>query len=73
MIKSSLVNGCVRITEEEMVKLMQHFLGGKIIEYHFGPGWVGLPYDEYNPSEAIQYVVFVLRGAGIENCAGAGI
>jgi hypothetical protein len=62
----------IRITEEESIKLIHKFMGPGV-RLHFGPGWVGLPYEEDKPlPESIEYLA-ELRGVTTENCDGAGI
>ena len=62
----------IRVTEEESTKLIHKFMG-QGVDFHFGPGWMGLPYEEEQPlSNAIKYLA-VLRGVTTENCDGAGI
>ena len=62
----------VRVTEEESVKLIHKFMG-RCVDFHFGPGWCGLPYTPGEPlSDAIHYLA-ELRGITMENCDGMGI
>lgn len=61
------------VTEEEAVKLIHHTIGGEHVQFAFGPGWMGLEWEEGTEmSEALKYLLLI-RGVTNENTEGAGI
>jgi hypothetical protein len=60
----------IEVTEQELVELIRRF---ERLDLVFGPGWVGLKWEEGEPiPEAVKYLG-LMRGVLNENMDGAGI
>lgn len=60
----------IQVTEDELAELIRSC---QTVSLAFGPGWVGLKYDETLPMTEAVKRLGLMRGVLNENCEGAGI